>query len=71
MSFVEFVKTKGLTAALVAEQMGVSRQAFCQYGVDFIPTLTTCKKIVKAMNELGAKVTVVDLVENVDCFQVR
>lgn len=70
MTLTDYVKKKGLTAQLVAQQMGVSPQRFYAIGVGNIPTLNTCKKIVSAMSELGATVTVVDLVENVDCFKV-
>ena len=62
MTLAEYVKSKGLTLALVAQEMKVSRQAISQYGKGFIPTTKTLKKMADAMTNLGAPTTVVDLV---------
>ena len=62
MTFKEYVKARGLTVKLVAQQMGISRQALEHYGKKFNPTGNTLKKIAEAMTELGAETKVVDLV---------
>lgn len=63
MKIEKYIKSRGLTVKLVAQKTGISRQAINQYGRRFTPTAKTLEKLAKAMTELGAKTTVVDLVE--------
>ena len=62
MTLAEYVKSKGLTLTLVAQEMKVSRQAVSLYGKAFTPTTKTLKKMADAMTNLGVPTTVVDLV---------
>ncbi len=62
MKIYEYIKKRGLTVRLVAQKMGVTRQAIHQYNDEFQPTTTTLLKIANAMTELGAETRVVDLV---------
>ncbi len=62
MTMNEYAKSRGLRAALIAQKLGVTRQCIEQYGDVRKPTVTTLEKIARAMTELGAKTTVVDLV---------
>lgn len=57
MSMTKYLHSKGLLAANVAQQMGVTRQALQAYGKDTMPTSRTLIKVAKAMAELGVKVT--------------
>ena len=57
-----YIKSKGLTLNLVAQEMGVKRQALAKYGKEFVPTSKTLKKVADAMTTLGVPTTVVDLV---------
>lgn len=62
MTIEEYIKSRGLTVKLVAQQTGMTRQAIHQYGTKFTPTARTLNKIAKAMTELGAETKVIDLV---------
>lgn len=62
MTMNEYAKSRGLTIALIAQKMGVTRQALEQYGKVFTPTARTLDRIASAMTDLGAPTTVVDLV---------
>lgn len=62
MTMSEYAKSRGLTITLIAQKIGVSRQAVSLYGIKFVPTARTLEKIAKGMTELGAPTTVVDLV---------
>lgn len=64
MTIESYIKSRGLTTKIVAQKLGVSRQALGQYGTRFTPTARTLEKLAKAMTELGAETTVVDLVQN-------
>ena len=61
MTMKEYAKSRGLTISLIAQKMGVSRQAISLYGIKFVPTAKTLEKTAKAMTELGAPTTAVDL----------
>lgn len=63
MTIEKYIKSRGLTAKLVAQKMGVKRQTINQYGTKFTPTARTLEKLAKAMTELGAETKVVDLVK--------
>lgn len=63
MTIENYIKSRGLTVKLVAQQMGVTRQAINEYGTKFTPTAKTLYKIANAMTELGAETKVVDLVK--------
>lgn len=63
MTIEQYIKSRGLTTKLVAQKIGVSRQALNQYGTRFTPTAKTLDKIAKAMTELGADTKVVDIVQ--------
>lgn len=62
MKVTEYIKSRGLTPKLVSQKLGITRQCLAQYGSDRIPTARTLEKTAKAMTELGAPTTVVDLV---------
>ena len=62
MNLKDYIHSRGLTASLVAQEMGVSKQAISCYGKNFIPTNRTLKKVADAMTTLGAPTSVVDLV---------
>ena len=62
MKMSKYAKSRGLNASLIAQKLGISRQAVCQFGDIRNPTVTTLEKVAKAMTELGAPTTVVDLV---------
>lgn len=62
MTMNEYAKSRGLTVRLISQKMSVSRQAVEQYGKQHMPTVKVLEKIAKAMTELGAPTTVVDLV---------
>ena len=62
MTINEYVKSRGLTVRLIAQKLGVSRQAVAQYGNGHVPTARVLEKIARAMTELGASTTVVNLV---------
>lgn len=62
MTMNEYAKSRGLTVQLIAQKLGVSRQCVSQYGDERKPTVTTLEKVARAMTELGASTTVVDLV---------
>lgn len=63
MTMNEYAKSRGLTVQLIAQKLGMSRQAISRYGADeYHPTVTTLEKLARAMTELGASTTVVDLV---------
>ena len=62
MDLVGYIKSKGLTLTLVAQEAKVSRQALSQYGKRFVPTNKTLKKVADAMTALGVPTNVVDLV---------
>ena len=59
----KYIKSRGLTTKLVAQKMGVTRQAINKYGTKFTPTARTLDKLAKTMTELGAETKVVDLVK--------
>lgn len=61
MTMNEYAKSRGLTISLIAQKMGVSKQAVSLYGIKFVPTAKTLERTAKAMTELGAPTTVVDL----------
>lgn len=63
MTIEQYIKSKGLTTRLVAQKAQMSKQAINNYGVTFTPTAKTLLKLAKAMTELGAPTTVVDLVK--------
>lgn len=63
MTIEKYINSRGLTTRLVAQKMGVSRQAIQHYGTKFTPTARTLDKLAKAMTELGAETKVVDLVK--------
>lgn len=62
MTVSEFIKRKGLTVRLVAQEMGVTRQAIEQYGKQFVPTAKTLKRLAQAMTVLGVPTTPADIV---------
>lgn len=63
MTIEKYIKSRGLTVRLVAQKMGVTRQAIVKYGTKFTPTARTLDKLAKSMTELGAETKVVDLVK--------
>jgi len=63
LTIEKYIKSRGLTPKLVAQKMGVTRQAIQRYGTKFTPTARTIDKLAKVMTELGAETKVVDLVK--------
>ena len=63
MTIEQYIRSRGLRSKIVAQKIGVSRQALNQYGTRYTPTARTLGKIARAMTELGAETTVVDLVK--------
>ena len=63
MTIEKYIKSRGLTTKLVAQKVGITRQAIQHYGTKFTPTAKTLEKIAKAMTERGAETKVVDLVK--------
>lgn len=61
MSISNYIRSKGLTVQLVAQKMGVRRQAIDNYGRLFNPTEKTLTKVATAMTALGVPTTVVDI----------
>ena len=61
MQISEFIKSKGLSATIVAQAIGVSRQAVSNYGRKNKPTYKTLKKIADAMTGMGVPTTVVEI----------
>ena len=64
MKIADYIRSRGLIVAHVSQKMGVTRQAIGQYGKEYghIPTARSLERVAKAMTELGAPTTVVDLV---------
>ena len=62
MTIEQYIKSRGLTTKLVAQRLGISRQAIQNYGTKFTPTTKTLINLSNAMTELGAETKVVDLV---------
>lgn len=61
MTIGDYIRSKGLSVQLVAQKMGVRRQAVEKYGKEYSPTEKTLTKVATAMTALGAPTTVVDL----------
>lgn len=61
MTISSYIRSKGLSVRLVAQKMGVRRQAIENYGKLFNPTEKTLTKVATAMTALGVPTTVVDL----------
>ena len=62
MTITEYIESRGLTVRLVAQKRGVTRQAIERMCADgYEPTFTTLDKTARAMTELGAPTTVVEL----------
>lgn len=66
MQISEFIKSKGLSAKIVAQALGVSRQAISEYGRKAKPTYNTLKKIADAMTDMGVPTTVVEIFTAID-----
>lgn len=62
MRIVDYIRSRGLIASHVAQKSGITRQSLDQYGTKYTPTARSLEKVAKAMTELGAETTVVDLV---------
>lgn len=60
-TMTEYIKGCGLSVALVAQKMGVRRQAVEGYAKGHVPNAATLEKVAKAMTELGVKTTVVNI----------
>ena len=64
----EYIKAKGLTVQLVAQQMGVRDKTLYAYGRGDTPTVKTLQKLAKALTELGVPTTAVELVPLFDGY---
>lgn len=61
MKLANYINSRGLVVAHVAQEMGVSRQQLDQYNENRLPTLRTTVRIVDAMTKLGAPTSVADV----------
>ena len=61
MTLNEFIRTRGLVPAHVAQKLGMSRQQINEYGNGKYPTLRTTVRIANAMTEMGRQTTVADI----------
>ena len=62
VNFLVYPKSnKGLSVTIVAQAIGVSRQAVSKYGRKNKPTYKTLKKIADAMTDMGVPTTVVEI----------
>ena len=62
MTIATFAKSRGLTAGMIAQKMGVAREMVYAYGRGGImPTVRTMERIAKAMTELGVPTTPVEV----------
>lgn len=62
MTLAKYVKSRGLTLTLVAQEMNVKKQMLSAYGNGRKPNCETLKRIANAMTTLGAETQVIDLV---------
>lgn len=65
----EYIKGKGLTVPLVAQQMGVRKQWLYEFGKANTPTAKSLNKVATAMTELGVPTTPLDLVPLFDTYR--
>ena len=62
MTIATFAKSRGLTAGMIAQKMGVAREMIYAYGKNGVmPTVRTIERIAKAMTELGVPTTPVEV----------
>lgn len=61
MTITEYIYSRGLTVTIVAQQMGVRKQAVQGYGKKYNPTVKTLNNVAMAMTALGAPTTVADI----------
>lgn len=61
MTIATFARSRGLTAGMIAQKMGVSREMVYLYGKDKMPTVRTMERIAKAMTDLGVPTTPVEV----------
>lgn len=61
MTLNEFIRTRRLVPAHVAQKLGMSRQQINEYGNGKYPTLRTTVRIANAMTEMGSPTTVADI----------
>lgn len=57
----DYLRNRGLNICVVAQKLGVTRQAIAKYNGNKMPRVDTMERIARAMTELGAPTTVVDL----------
>lgn len=65
MRIVDYIRSKGLIAAHVANKAKITRQTISQYGdknYGYMPTAKSLERIAQAMTEMGVETKVVDLV---------
>lgn len=62
MKIGEYFKSRGLSTKLMAQKLGVTRQALEQYtNGKHKPSYRTVAKIAAAMTEMGAETTIADV----------
>lgn len=61
MTLNEYIKSRGLIPAHVAQKLGISRQMINEYGKGKLPTLRTTERIAKAMTDMGAETSIADI----------
>lgn len=62
MTIVEYINSRGLTARIVGQKIGVTKQALSDYSnAKNGPTLKTLTKLADGMTALGAPTSVADL----------
>lgn len=72
MTTVEYIKSRGLTVRVVAQKMGVTRQAISDYDKKkFGPTLRRLEKLATTMTALGAETSIADLTKAICSTEVQ
>lgn len=61
MTMTEYITARGLSVRLVAQKMGVRRQAVAGYAKGHVPNAATLEKVAAAMTALGAETTVANI----------
>ncbi len=61
MTLSEYIRSKGVTVPLLAQEMNVSRQAIYKWGKNYVPTAKTLKRISAALGNLGVTATPVEI----------
>lgn len=61
MKVADYIKSRGISVRLVAQEAKISTQAVYGYCVTYTPTANTLRKIAGAMTRLGVETTAADI----------